>query len=53
MMDIPTPKIDSEKVKRPPRDCYRVNMYRHITRRKRRKGAALGLIQALRKRGES
>ena len=52
-MEVMIPKIDSDKVKRPPPDLYRENMHRHITRHKKRKGASLGLVQELRKRGEA
>ena len=51
MDEIPS-KIDSHKTRRPPRNCFRENMHRHITKRKKRKGAHLGLVQALRKRYE-
>ena len=43
-------KIDIHKVKHPPRNTWRENMHRHITKRKKRKGAHLGLVQALRKK---
>ena len=51
-MEIIPTKIDIHKIKKPPANMWRENMHRHITRRKKRKGAHLGLVQALRKRVE-
>ena len=45
MIIIILPKIGWYKVKRPPADLYRQNMYRHVTKRTGRKGAHLGIVQ--------
>ncbi len=37
--------LDNSKVKRLPKNPWRGNMYRHITKRKRRKGAHTGIVQ--------
>jgi hypothetical protein len=47
-IELIQPEVNPDKCKKPPK--YRVNMYRHITKRKGKKGPHLGLVQALRKR---
>ena len=47
MMEIIPPKIDESKTRKMPANPYRDNMARHITKRKRRKGAHIGIVQEI------